>query len=78
MLAGMKLDESKTMEGIIVRDGNRHATTDFDSGSTDPEKTLVRRLDEYDVDFSDTRAFCVSRWKDIVKTTSEMLSVSGN
>lgn len=84
----MKLDESEAMEGIVV--GNGHATTDFDNGSIgsdkahfdngsiDPEKTLVRRLDEYDVNFDDTRAFSVSRWKDIVKTTSERLSVSGN
>jgi hypothetical protein len=41
------------------------------------EKGPVPRLDEYVVDFSDTRMFCVRRWIDIVRTTTERLNASG-
>lgn len=37
----------------------------------------VRRLDEYDVDFSDTRTFSVLRWADTVKTSTDRLTASG-
>ncbi|CZR55427.1 uncharacterized protein PAC_05315 [Phialocephala subalpina] len=36
----------------------------------------VRRLDEYDVDFSDTRTFSVLRWADTVKTSTDRLTAS--
>jgi len=74
----MKLDESEAMEGIVGGNGNDHATADFDNGSIDPEKALVRRLDEYDVDFGDTRDFTLVRWADIVKGATENLTPSGN
>jgi hypothetical protein len=51
---------------------------DLENVNLEPsEQTIVRRLDEYDVDFSDTRNFCVLRWQDIVKTTTEKLTADG-
>lgn len=35
-------------------------------------------IDEVDIDFSDTRTFCVVRWDDIAKTAIERLTASGN
>jgi hypothetical protein len=41
------------------------------------EQPPVRRLDEYDVDFSDTSKFCVLRWQGIVKITTDRLTADG-
>lgn len=41
-----------------------------------PGKRSVPRIDEYDVDFSDTKIFTVQRWEDILKIASERLSAS--
>ena len=38
----------------------------------------VRKLEEYDIDFDDTRKFTVQRWGDIVKAAIATLSIGGN
>jgi hypothetical protein len=38
----------------------------------------TRKLEEYDINFADTREFVVQRWGDIVKATAAKLSISGN
>jgi hypothetical protein len=51
---------------------------DLENVNLEPsEQPLVRRLDEYDVDFSDTSKFCVLRWQDIVKITTDRLTADG-
>ena len=42
------------------------------------EKESMRRLDEYEIDFSNARDFFSKRWLDILATARERLSVSGN
>ncbi len=42
------------------------------------EKESMRRLDEYEIDFSNAREFFSKRWLDILATARERLSVSGN
>jgi hypothetical protein len=62
----------------VVEAHNGLAGGDLDGGELRSlEKVPVRRLDEYDVDFNDTREFCVLRWVDIVQATSERLTLSG-
>jgi hypothetical protein len=73
----MKWEESEPMEGV-VDNGNGFARTDFDHGSVGSLEKGVRRLDEYDVDFGDTRDFTLVRWADIVKGATENLTPSGN
>jgi hypothetical protein len=66
-----------------VSDINGHASKDslvrdLENVNLEPsEQPSIRREDEYDVDFSDTRSFCVLRWQDIVKTTTERLTADG-
>jgi hypothetical protein len=73
----MKWEESEPMEGA-VDNGNGFAIPDFDHGSVGSLEKGVRRLDEYDVDFGDTRDFALVRWADIVKGATENLTPSGN
>jgi hypothetical protein len=62
----------------IAGDGDGLAKEKFHDGDVrSVENVPVRRLDEYEVDFSDTRNFCILRWVDIVKTTTERLNASG-
>lgn len=75
----MKFDDNEAMEGVVVGNSNEFAPGDFDDGSIGSSgKMIVRRLDQYDVNFEDTRPFAVARWEDIVETAKEMLSISGN
>jgi hypothetical protein len=43
-----------------------------------PQDLPTRKLEEYDINFDDTREFTVQRWGDIVKATIAKLSISGN
>lgn len=57
--------------------GDSEQHTAGDDGSTaQVEEPGPRRLDEYDVDFSDTRRFAVFRWKDILNSISGRLPKS--
>lgn len=38
----------------------------------------VRKLEEYEIDFDDTRKFTVQRWGDIVKAAIATLPIEGN
>jgi hypothetical protein len=58
--------------------GNGLAVRGFEDGNRPLKiRVPVRREDEYEVDFSDTRKFFVHRWDDIVKTTTDRMTTSG-
>jgi hypothetical protein len=82
-LNGDNITSSAYRDAVDVKIGvvgapNGLAGGDFNGGELGSlEKVPVRRLDEYDVDFNDTREFCVLRWVDIVQATSERLTLSG-
>jgi len=74
----------KGVNGVNGVNGiNGHASKDslardLENVNLEPsEQAPVRRLDEYDVDFSDTSKFCVLRWQDIVKITTDRLTADG-
>jgi hypothetical protein len=66
------------VNGINGQASKDSLARDLENVNLEPsEQPPVRRLDEYDVDFSDTSKFCVLRWQDIVKTTTDRLNADG-
>jgi len=69
----LRHSEDVDMDGVGV------GTRDGDHQGVPLVKNFVSvpRLDEYDVDFNDTKKFTVRRWEDILKIASDKLSASG-
>jgi len=74
----MRVTEGEASTGaagdILGRVARTLGTKDVGSEGSLPHA----RLDEYEIDFSDTRRFCASRWEDILQATTERLTASGN
>ena len=62
---------------VVVLNGGDVVSTRLDE-PVFSEKESMRRLDEYEIDFSNARDFFSKRWLDILATARERLSVSGN
>ena len=75
----MKLNKGEVSTGAVGEDVTGLAARDFGFDDRVSRKSVPdRKLDEYEIDFSDTRNFCMVRWRDIVKAKTEKLTASGN
>jgi hypothetical protein len=63
---------------MVLSDGAVEVTTARLDEFVFSEKAPLRRLDEYEIDFDDARAFFSGRWLDTVTTATDRLTVSGN
>jgi hypothetical protein len=68
----MTVNDGTGLNGVDV------VSTRLDEVVVFSEKESMRRLDEYEIDFSNARDFFSKRWLDILATVRERLSVSGN
>jgi hypothetical protein len=71
-LAGTNLDNGESSSALGLEAAR------LDEVVFSQPKEPIRKLDEYEIDFNNTREFCSRRWLDIVGITKERLSVSGN
>jgi hypothetical protein len=72
------LPDRETIAEMALGDGAVEVTTARLHEFVFSEKEPLRRLDEYEIDFDDARDFFTGRWRDIVTTATDRLTVSGN
>ena len=77
-----KLEERPSSDLTLVElfndDSLENTTASAEDERLKDGNFAVRKLEEYDIDFNDTREFTVQRWGDIVKASIATLSIGGN
>jgi hypothetical protein len=77
-----KLEERPSSDPALVEwfndDSLENTTASVEDERLKDGNFAVRKLEEYYIDFDDTRKFTVQRWGDIVKAAIATLSIGGN
>lgn len=78
-VAAMKSNVGDILISAVEGDVTERAARDSQSANRESWDTVPNdKQDEVEIDFSDTRSFCMDRWVVIVKATIEKLTASGN
>jgi hypothetical protein len=77
-MTGKPASSDLTLVELFNDDSLENTTASVEDEPLKDGNFALRKLEEYDIDFDDTRKFTVQRWGDIVKAAIATLSIEGN